>query len=398
MGPAWSPDGSQIAFTRSRHVNADVYVVNVDGSGLRRLTNSKAAELAPVWSPDTTKIAFVRAKGDSSDIWVMDVDGTGKQRLTTSRRARELTPGWSPDGKRIAFARERGVNVDIYTMTTDGTKKRRLTATRFTSERAPDWSPDGRRIAFVRIPFDIFGTFDIWTMKSDGRSKRRITRTPFFGEVGVRWAPRGQQLLVSRSHGLRGDDIYVMNADGRRQRKLTSKRTNDSDAAWSPDGTTIAYASSVVRPRRDTAKRIWLMNADGRDKRQLDTSTADAPTVIDPEGGNNSTLLSMTVWPQGLAKGQAIRYELSCAPPRGTVPNMERACAELAVLGAAAFAPLPNNVICLDLFGGPQEAEVEGLVGGERVETVLRLRNECEISHWERLSAIVPGSEDTAAP
>jgi hypothetical protein len=106
--------------------------------------------------------------------------------------------------------------------------------------------------------------------------------------------------------------------------------------------------------------------------------------------GVRSTELRITVWPEGRAAANAHRYTLACGPARGTVPHPARACTVLSRLGAAAFAPTPPMTACTDIYGGPAQARVLGLVSGRHVDARLRLTNGCEIARWQRVAAVVP--------
>lgn len=169
--PAWSPDGKRIAF-RSHFARREIYLINVDGTGLVKLGTDDAAASVPAWSPDGRKIAYSSDRGEGkSEIYVMNADGTNPVRLTFNDAA-DHRPAWSPDGRRIAFHSNRDGNMEIYVMNADGTNQVRLT--RNSNEDAhPSWSPDGKRIVFHSR---VLGHAQICTMKADGSDIRRLTQ------------------------------------------------------------------------------------------------------------------------------------------------------------------------------------------------------------------------------
>ena len=169
--PAWSPDGSQIAFSSNRDGNLEIYVMNSDGSDPRRLTDHADRDGEPSWSPDGRHIAFMSDRENPrGDIYVMNSDGSDPRRLTDHGR-RDESPAWSPDGRHIAFASSRSGNGEIYVMNSDGSDPRRLTD-HADRDGEPSWSPDGRHIAFVSSRS---GDGDIYVMNSDGSDPRRLT-------------------------------------------------------------------------------------------------------------------------------------------------------------------------------------------------------------------------------
>jgi TolB protein len=147
--PAWSPDGSRIAFTSNRDGQRAIHIMNEDGTGVMRLTEPTTTSYRPAWSPDGRRIAFVSERGGNTDVYTMNADGTQLARLT-NHVAADRDPAWSPDGLRIAFASERDGNLEIYVMNADGSDLVRLT-TNQTPDEHPAWSPDGSRLAFSRV-------------------------------------------------------------------------------------------------------------------------------------------------------------------------------------------------------------------------------------------------------
>jgi TolB protein len=275
QSPAWSPEGCKIAFSGGP---GDLFVLNADGSDLRRLTPD--AGTYPTWSPDGRRIAVTlfgeKNFTQTSHIDVLDSDGTGRHRLVPFQAG---DPSWSPDGGRVVFARWfTNSGNDLYVVDADGSALRRLTDRTHPSfgrdlpasygADFPAWSPDGRRIAFFR--------HHIYVINADGTGLRRVTTSPRDaggrGDFPIAWSPDGQRIAFVRRSEERGTDIYVVRADGGGLRRLT--RSGDVDEpAWSPDGRQIAFSRAVAAGDYLQAD-LYVVNADGSGVRRL-TRTRD---------------------------------------------------------------------------------------------------------------------------
>jgi Tol biopolymer transport system component len=228
--PAWSPDGSKIAFTSNRDGNSEIYVMNRDGSSVTRLTINSANDGGPAWSPDVSKIAFTSTRDDvNGEIYVVNLDGTGLSRLTNNA-ASDREPDWSLDGTKIVFASDRDGNDEIYVMNADGTGVTRLTNNAVV-DQLPAWSPDGSKIAFTSIRD---GNSDIYVMNPDGSGVTRLTNNIAM-DLYSAWSPDGSKIaFVSDRDGIYNTEIYVMNNDGTGQTRLTINTVNENNPTWGP--------------------------------------------------------------------------------------------------------------------------------------------------------------------
>lgn len=242
--PQWSPDGSQIAFSSTRNGRGDIYIMNADGSNVRRLTHHSAVDADPTWSPDGTRIAFVSLRDGNVEIYVVDAAGNNLQRLTQNDY-NDFEIDWSPDGKHIAVSSERGVHGNIYLIDVQaalqdptGSGRQQLTDTD-AHDAFPAWSPDGSRIAFISDR-EGRGNWEIYVMDAAGGNQERLTYTDAI-EGPPSWSPDGTQIVFESDRD--GDfEIYVMAADGTDVRPLTENSVQDRNPDWRPSKTPSAAA------------------------------------------------------------------------------------------------------------------------------------------------------------
>jgi len=171
--PAWSPDGTKLAFTTSRDGgNAEIYVVNRDGSGLQRLTNHPGIDSTPTWSPTGKQIAFTSERLGNPQIYIVNVDGTGLQRITYESHCDR--PTWSPAPlNEIAYSSRSGAG-NIIKIFDFATKSTRPLTDAIGNNESPAFSPNGRHVAFVSSRA---GREQIFTIHRDGSGLRQITHT-----------------------------------------------------------------------------------------------------------------------------------------------------------------------------------------------------------------------------
>jgi Tol biopolymer transport system component len=320
--PAFSPDGSQIAF-RSERSGGGIFVMGVTGESVRRLTDFGHN---PSWSPDGTRIVVSTAGTElrpnvrpaNGELWIVDTRTGAKRPLVQARGggpdfgrdSDAVQPSWSPHGNRIAFW---GLSNwfgqrDIWTIDPDAPQPKQ-TVVRVTSDPSmhwnPVWSPDGRYLYFGG---DRDGTLNLWRIamnESSGRpagapeplslpaavsgnfafsqqgemayvtvtrsyrlmafpfdvnSGRSGTPRPLFGgsQEMLSFEPSPDRQSIAFTTSGAQEDLFIANADGTRLRQLTNDAARDRSPAWSPDGKTLYFYSN-----RDGAYHVWSIHADG---------------------------------------------------------------------------------------------------------------------------------------
>ena len=215
--PTPVPKVGRILMTSNRDSWDDIYVMNDDGSGLKKLTTRGKCYDA-TFAPDGKTIYFEHG----NDLWKMNADGSGQVNLTNSGDKLEAYPVIAPDGSRIAYTFGWAGGFEIYTMKPDGTDAKPITSRNL--DITPSWSSDSKRIAFARAT----NTWSIWVVNRDGSDARQVT--PFGPE---RWAispvfsPDGKQIAFSTIADGTAWEIWVINVDGTNPHKVQGAVGND---------------------------------------------------------------------------------------------------------------------------------------------------------------------------
>jgi len=267
--PTPSPSNKRrIAFGSNREGNDEIYVMDEDGTGLRRVTNSLASDGNPSWSPDGTRLAFVSDRDGRNGIHLMNADGTNVTKLPGVAGE---TPVWSPDGASIAFTglgQGQDFGTEIYVVSINGGSPVNVSKNP-QEDFGPAWSPDGKHLAFASRRDN--GTFSVYVANTDGTGIRRVvegySREPA-------WSPDGTRIAYVAQGEHNDTNIYVVNADGTGKKFLSGGRAfiNDISPAWSADGARIVFASN--RDGHQAGYEIYVMNADGTGQTRITNNQA----------------------------------------------------------------------------------------------------------------------------
>ncbi|MGH8644840.1 MAG: TolB family protein [Gammaproteobacteria bacterium] len=245
--PCWSADGRRIVFaagtwTYNQDVpsDAEIRVMNADGTDPKRLTDNDSYDGHPNWSPDASQIAFESLRDGTHAIYVMQADGSDPTRITHGR-GKQALPSWSPDGKKIAFLSERDGSAEIYVVDLMGGDESRLTTVGEGGD--PVWSPDGQQISFASRRD---GNWEIYVMEATGRNARRLTRDKNADRFPS-WSSDARRIAFASNRD--GDwEIYAIDTEGGLGSNLTRnpamEDAKDARPSWSPDSSAIVFGST----------------------------------------------------------------------------------------------------------------------------------------------------------
>jgi hypothetical protein len=231
--PAWSADGTKLAYSSKQGGTGGIYIVNADGSGVKRVT-SDVNDGEPTWSPDGAKLAFTHVSTGRTRIVTANLDGSGLTVVTPNLDRSLDDPEWSPDGSRLTFSDF----ADVYVVNVDGSNLVNLTADAGEPARAdnPTWSPDGSKIAYT------YNISSIKVVASGGGVATTLGTS--LGEVWeISWSPDGSKIaFIADVNGPLQEELFLMNADG------TSIVRTGIDVATTLDWGVAAAALPVAPP------------------------------------------------------------------------------------------------------------------------------------------------------
>ena len=406
--PAWSPDGKTVAFFGYRDGGYDLWAIDPDGSHQRKLTWGNFDDREPVYSHDGTRIAFSSDRGDplGSDynIWILDLR-SGALRQMTKDQGNDSMPTWSPDDKEIAFTSTRENSQSIWALDLLDGAERRITDAKIRAD-APSWGPGGDLVYYAsgagqsRLELagkSLTGSENAFAFRvswvsptefihvSDGRIRRRSIAAPDAAPQTIDFTAALQVIHPEYVHRKRDftstaprpvlgivrpvispdatkvafaaiGDIYVMPV-GAKPENLTRDRFLDTEPAWSPDGTKLAYSSD----KGGNLLQLWIRDLKSGEDRQLThLSTQPMGASWSPDGSRIAFLEVDGMWRRAavsvvnVATGKVARIHDSLFGPGMPTwsPDGRRVAVAMVAPYSTRFREGTNQVLTMSADGG----------------------------------------------
>jgi len=287
-GPTQTGGGlGQVAFASARSGIPQIYLINMDGTGLQLITNMDNGACQPSWSPDGSQLVFIspcRTRGEfyedvykDSSLYIINADGTDLKPLTAAPGS-DFDPAWAPDGKRIAFTSQRNGTKDIYVITIESGAVTRLTTViqPVQENSQPAWSPFGNQIAYT---VKRFGAYQIWVMSDTGQNSVQIARSgQDLWDYLPTWGIDGETIIFNeRNLGPGLPWLMSIRYEDRNTKKPIQLdfKPPVEDVQFSPDGWWIVFESTDANGNRD----VYMSTVTGGDMTRL---TSDPGDEFDP--------------------------------------------------------------------------------------------------------------------
>jgi dipeptidyl aminopeptidase/acylaminoacyl peptidase len=235
IGPSWSKRGGRLAFASHGVLSdtASLVVVGSDGRHRRVVDRAAASYQVPQWSPDGRRVAYLRYAGDDSDIWVAAADGRGRRVLQRHVLDYPESLAWSPDGLRVAFVGSPtggAAGAAVLVANANGSRRRAISSVTpqldYPSVGFVKWSPTGAQVAFLRWAADGSGSASLYAAGPRGGERVLVPGAPI---ADFAWSPDGSSLAYATADP---GALWVVSADGSRRRKVARLFNDVEGIAW----------------------------------------------------------------------------------------------------------------------------------------------------------------------
>lgn len=226
ISPAWSPDGTKVAYVSFENKKPVVYVQDLVSRQRTVVANYKGSNSAPAWSPDGSKLAVALSRDGLTQVYIVNADGGGLRRLTQTNGI-DTEPQFSADGQSIYFTSDRSGGPQIYKMSVSGGDAQRVTFNG-SYNISPRISPDGKTLAYISRRE---GQFQLYALDLTNGQEQRLSDT--VKDESPSFSPNGRYIMYATESGRRGS-LAVVSVDGRVRHRLTIQAGDIREPTWGP--------------------------------------------------------------------------------------------------------------------------------------------------------------------
>ena len=226
ISPAWSPDGTKVAYVSFENKKPVVYVQDLVSRRRTIIANYKGSNSAPAWSPDGSKLALALSRDGLTQVYIANADGSGLRRLTYTNGI-DTEPQFAPDGQSIYFTSDRSGGPQIYRMSVAGGEAQRVSF-RGSYNISPRISPDGKTLAYISRRE---GNFQLYALDLAADQELRLSDT--VKDESPSFSPNGKYIMYATESGRRGS-LAVVSVDGRVKYRLSTQAGDIREPTWGP--------------------------------------------------------------------------------------------------------------------------------------------------------------------